>query len=150
MGLAVNPFDLVRRLERLEAELALRRLAHDYCIAADTRDLDLWSMLWLQDAVWEVSPDQIFTGIDEIRIAVQEQWRAFEFMQHSTTNHVVEIGGDEATGRAEVIVFVKLGEERWVTGGGTYVDRYRRNRSEWRIAARRVVRPFDLPLAAAH
>jgi hypothetical protein len=47
MGLAVNPFDLVRRLERLEAELALRRLAQNYCIAADTRELDLWSTLWL-------------------------------------------------------------------------------------------------------
>ncbi len=43
---------------------------------------------------------------------------------------------------------VQLRDGRWVVGGATYEDEYRRERGRWRIARRRVVRPFDLaPLA---
>jgi hypothetical protein len=65
-------------------------------------------------------------------------------MQHTVSNHVVSIDGDEATGRADVTVFVQLDETRWITGGGTYHDRYRRDDGRWRIAERRVADGFHL------
>jgi hypothetical protein len=143
--------DLVGRVDRIETELALRRLAHDYCIGADHRDPQRWDSVWTTDAVWATSDEQehIFIGIEAIRAAVTEQWRAFPIMQHSTANHVVTIpGGDDATGRADVVVMVQLDDERWIVGGGTYEDDYRRTPDGWRIARRRVVRPFELaPLA---
>jgi hypothetical protein len=141
---------LARRLERVEAQLALHRLAHDYCVGADHRDLPRWTSVWTTDAVWETSPDRRFVGIDAIRAAVEEQWRTFPIMQHATANHVVDLDGPTATGRCDVVILVQLPDRRWIAGGGTYEDHYRTVDGSWRIAHRRVVRPFDLaPLAPA-
>jgi hypothetical protein len=140
--------DLAARLDRVEAELQLHRLAYDYCVGADHRDRDRWGSVWTTDAVWETSPDRVFTGITAICEAVEQQWQAFPIMQHSTTNHTVAVDGDLATGRSDVVVLVQLRDGRWIVGGGTYEDEYRRDAGTWRIARRRVVRPFDLaPLA---
>jgi hypothetical protein len=142
--------DLVARLERVEAELALHRLAQNYCVAADRRDLDLWRSVWLSEAVWETSadPDYVFTGIDAICAAVQRQWETFPVMQHGTVNHVVDLGSDLATGRCDVIIHVQLPDRGWITGGGSYEDRYERSDNQWRIARRKVTAAFDLgPLA---
>lgn len=138
---------LAQRVERLEAELALHRLAHDYCIGADHHDVESWLGAWTHDAVWQVSDDRAFTGRDEILAAVRQQWNHFLQMQHGTVNHTVELDPDEpdrATGRADVVLHVQLQDTRWVTGGGTYRDEYRRQDGHWRIARRTVVRPFDL------
>jgi ketosteroid isomerase-like protein len=140
--------ELAARLDRVEAELALHRLANDYCVGADHRDRDRWDAVWTADAVWETSPDQIFTGIEAIRAAVERQWEAFPIMQHATANHIVDIDGAVATGRSDVVVLVQLRDGRWIAGGGTYADEYRREAATWRVARRRVIRSFDLaPLA---
>jgi SnoaL-like domain len=140
--------ELAARLDRVEAELALHRLVHDYCVGADHRDRDRWAAVWTADAAWETSPDRIYTGIDAICAAVEEQWQAFPIMQHATANHTVTIDGADATGRSDVVVLVQLTDGRWIVGGGSYEDEYRREPTGWRIARRRVVRPFDLaPLA---
>jgi ketosteroid isomerase-like protein len=141
--------DLAVRLERVEAELALHRLAYDYCIGADHRDLARWQQVWTADAVWQISPDRAFTGQEAITAAVQGQWQAFPVMQHSTANHVVTVTGDTATGQCDVVVQVQLADGRWIIGGGAYADDYRREGGTWRIARRTVVRPFDLPTIPA-
>ncbi len=139
---------LSARLDRVESELALRRLAHEYCVGADHRDLERWSAVWTPDAVWVTSPDQVHQGLEAIRAAVQQQWSAFPIMQHGTVNHVVEVGVegdlDRAVGRSDCVLFIQLPDERWVTGGGTYDDVYRREDGRWRMQRRTVVRPFDL------
>jgi ketosteroid isomerase-like protein len=136
--------DLEARLERIETELALHRLAQNYCIAADHRDRRLWASVWADDAVWEVRPDAAFTGTADITRAVETQWRTFPVMLHATANHTVDLHGDAATGRADVTAFVQLPDGRWILGGATYEDEYRRTPAGWRIARRRVVRPFDV------
>jgi hypothetical protein len=141
--------DLAARLDRVEAELALHRLAYDYCIGADHRDLVRWQQVWTADGVWETSPDRVHRGLDAITAAVSGQWQAFPIMQHSTVNHVVDVAGDTATGRCDVVVQVQLGDGRWIVGGGAYEDEYRKEAGVWRISRRRVARPFDLPLIPA-
>jgi hypothetical protein len=142
--------DLARRLEGVEAESALHRLAHDYCIGADRRDLERWRSVWTTEAVWETGPDRRFAGIEAICAAVQDQWRTFPIMQHASANHVVRVDGTAATGRCDVVILVQLPDRRWIAGGGSYEDRYRNTDGGWHIAHRRVVRPFDLaPLAPA-
>lgn len=148
--------DLVRRVERLEADAELHDLAQRYCIGADQRDLELWISVWTPDAVWETGPEaeRTLNGIAAISAAVQAQWDALPIMQHATTNHRVVVTGDTATGHSDVVVMVQLGEQvradagKWILGGGTYADEYRRTDDGWRISRRTVVRPFDLaPLA---
>jgi ketosteroid isomerase-like protein len=133
--------DLVARLDRVEAELALHRLAYDYCIGADHRDLARWQQVWASDGVWETSPDRTYRGAEQITAAVTAQWQAFPVMQHSTVNHVVDVAGETATGRCDVVVQVQLGDGRWIVGGGAYEDEYRREAGRWRISCRRVARP---------
>jgi hypothetical protein len=137
--------ELAERVERVEAELALHRLANDYCNGADYRDLARWQRVWTADAVWQTSPDRSYRGLDEIVAAVTGQWQSFPIMQHSTVNHVVDVAGDKATGRCDVIVQIQLGDGRWIVGGGAYEDEYRRESDGWRISRRTVARPFDLP-----
>jgi ketosteroid isomerase-like protein len=137
--------ELAERLDRVEAELALHRLAYDYCIAADHRDLTRWQQVWTDDAVWETSTDRAYRGLEEITAAVRSQWESFPIMQHSTANHIANVSGDTAVGHCDVIVQIQLGDGRWIVGGGAYSDEYRRVGTAWRIARRTVVRPFDLP-----
>ena len=136
--------DLMARLDRIETELALHHLVTEYCVAADHRDRARWRAVWTADAVWETSPDRIFTGVDAICDAIEHQWRGFPVMQHATTNHLVTVTGELATGRSDVTVLIQLPDLRWIVGGGTYEDQYRREDATWRIAHRRVHRPFDL------
>jgi hypothetical protein len=130
---------LALRLERVEAQLALHRLVHDYCIGADHRDVRRWTSVWTTDAIWETSPDRRFVGIEAIRAAVQDQWRTFPIMQHATVNPLVDIGGASASGRCDVVILVQLPDRQWIADGGSYEDDYRNIDGSWRIAYRRVV-----------
>jgi 3-phenylpropionate/cinnamic acid dioxygenase small subunit len=138
---------LMERLERVETELALRRLVYDYCIGVDHRDADRWNEVWTEDAVWETGPEpeRVYRGRAAIREAVEQQWATFSVMQHATSNHTLEyLGRGTATGRCDAVVMVQLPDEQWLVGGGAYEDEYRCEGAKWRIARRRVVRPFDL------
>ena len=79
------PGNFTARLDRVEAEFALRRLAHDYCVGADHRDRVRWEAIWATDAAWEIGPDRIFVGFDAICAAVEQQWRTFPIMPPPTT-----------------------------------------------------------------
>lgn len=153
--------ELAARVEQLETQLALQRLAADYCIGADHQDLPRFRAIWTADAVWDAAGDadpkneeQCFRGLEAITAAVQAQWATFPRMQHATANHVVDLDpadADRATGRCDVVVTVQLPDGRWVIGGGVYEDIYSREDLTWRITSRRVVRAFDLaPLPVHH
>jgi hypothetical protein len=145
--------ELAARLERVETQLALHRLAADYCIGADQEDLARFAAVWTDEALWDAAGDDPddeehrFRGVQAITAAVQGQWATFPRMQHATANHVVELDAhdpDRAGGRCDVVVTVQLPDGQWVVGGGVYEDRYERHDTVWRIASRTVRRPFDL------
>ena len=152
--------DLAARLDRVESELALRRLAANYCVGADQEDLARFTAIWTHDALWDAAGEDAedqehrFAGIEAITAAVRGQWETFPRMQHATSNHVVELDEDDAdraSGRCDVVSIVQLPDGRWSIGGGVYEDSYRREGGTWRIALRQVLRAFDLqPLPASH
>lgn len=139
---------LLARVERLEAEAEIRDVAARYCWGADHRDLPTWESVWAPDAVWQVREDLAFTGIDEILAAVQCQWASIPRMLHATSNHRVQVDGEGATGVADVVVMVQLGEEggesagRWVSGGGVYRDEYARLDGRWYLRRREAAGTF--------
>ncbi len=151
--------DLAARLEQVETQLALHRLAADYCVGADQEDMDRFAGVWTDAALWDAAgddpedEDHRFRGLESILAAVRGQWATFPRMQHATANHVVdrdEVDPDRAVGRCDVVVTIQLPDGRWVVGGGVYEDRYLRQDGVWRIASRAVRRPFDLaPLPAS-
>lgn len=97
------------RLDRLENELAIRVLAHEYCHGADKQDRARFASVWAPDGVWAVSDEQEFSGVAAICDAVTQQWDAFRGMHHWTANHVVTFDGDDpdcAAGEADVRVLI--------------------------------------------
>jgi ketosteroid isomerase-like protein len=135
--------DLETRVDRIEGELAIRRLAAEYCHGADKRDLDRFLAVWAPTAVWKVGDDAGHEGRDAIARAVQAQWATFPQYVHWTTNHAIWIDGDQARGECDVATTVRLRSGRWVRKGGTYRDEYRRIDGQWLIA-RRHARAFDI------
>lgn len=134
--------DLASRLDRVESELAIRRLAHEYCHGADKKDIDRWRAVWADDAVWVLGGDRDAVGVVAICEAVRRQWDAFEQMHHWTANLVVAIDGDTAIGEADVDVSVEVTPGVWVRGGATYRDTYVRRDEVWKIARREPGRDF--------
>lgn len=133
---------LADRLDRVESELAIRRLAAEYCHGADKRDLARWSAVWAEDAVWALGEDRDAVGLAAICDAVRAQWDAFEQLHHHTANHVIEISGDEATGQADVGLAAEVTPGVWVRGGATYLDRYVRRAGRWSILRREPGRDY--------
>lgn len=124
------------RLDIVESELALRRLVAEYCHGADKRDLARFLAVWTPDARWVLGDDVEMRGHDAIRAVVERQWLAYRSYHHLTSNLVVEIDGDRATGECDVAVTVQLRSGRWIRGGGTYRDEFERRDGTWLIARR--------------
>lgn len=138
--------DIETRLDRVESEASIRRLAHDYCHGADKRDPGRFADVWAPDGVWIVSDEQEFAGVDAIGAAVAAQWEAFTHMHHWTSNHVVTVdeeNPDAASGEADVQVAIHHRDGTWWHGGGTYLDEYRRSNGRWRITRRRASEIFS-------
>jgi len=138
--LVTDPSQLAARLDRVESELAIRRLANEYCHGADKQDIERWTAVWADDAVWALGDGQDAVGIEAICAAVRGQWDAFIQMHHWTANHVItidgDIDGDTAIGAADVDISVEVAEGEWVRGGATYLDTYARRDGVWKITRR--------------
>jgi uncharacterized protein (TIGR02246 family) len=142
------PDDVAARLDRLESEAALRRLAADYCQAFDDRGLDRFVALWHEDATWELLPGTVLTGHEGIRSAVEGAWGALPATRHLTTNHVVEVDGESGTGSAQVLAFIQAADGTWSQGVFTYTDVYERRNGRWAFARRGAVPHVQAPLPA--
>lgn len=145
---------LAARLERVEAELAIRRLVAEYAHGGDKRDLRRFLAAFHPDAVWDVGTAR-FTGHAEMADAIERQWAGQPQMHHWTTNHSLTLTGpDTAAGECDAVVLTRTGDGRWLHAAGTYLDRYTRRAGVWRIAERRalvhaVVRLPDAPVPGA-
>jgi ketosteroid isomerase-like protein len=133
--------DVLTRLDMLESREEIRDLVSRYCWGADRRDLDVWRSVWAPDAVWSVAPQRAFVGLEEISDAVQRQWTAFPRMLHATSNHRIDLAGEQATGSADVQLLTQLAPSdgrpaAWVVGTGRYTDTYVRIGGQWRISRR--------------
>lgn len=128
---------VARRLERLEAERDILRLAARYCHGADDADVETFLGVWEEDAVWDVGAHR-FAGRGEIAEAVRQQWAATESMLHATANSLVEVGEDStATGRHDVVSVAVLRDGTRMLTTGRYDDVYACGEAGWRIRERR-------------
>ncbi|SDM46664.1 nuclear transport factor 2 family protein [Allokutzneria albata] len=136
--------DLADRLDRVESELAIQRLVHEYCHGADKQDLRRFSAVWHPDAVWAPSAGHRLDGLDAIRAGIKAEWQKYQQMHHWTANLVITLDGDRASGEADTEFSVQFLDGSWVRGGGTYRDVYTRRDGIWRITYREVSTSFDI------
>ncbi len=132
------------RLAVLEAKDEIRELTARYCFAVAEGQAEAIVELFAPDGVFLLKGRQ-WAGHDELRAlyhAAAENVTPKPYIQ----NHVIEVSGEEATGRCGVeIRMVNKGEA--YTVAGHYLDTYRRVDGHWRFL-RRDFRPYHwVPLS---
>lgn len=137
------------RIERLEAELAIRTLCARYCFAIDDHDLDAVGKLFTDDArVWSRDGVMEATG----RAAIVEQYRGrFAVLgpsNHVSHDHWIRFGDDPdaAVGLLSAHAELYRNNMSMVTAL-RYSDRYQRHGGTWRFAERELAFLYYVPLA---
>lgn len=140
--------DIARRLDRIETEFELRRLAHRYCQGIDEHDLELFLDIWHEDAVWDTGPMfGTFSGRSAIGGALTDiMWPAFRSTHHWTVNFIADIDGHRARSRSELTFNGATADGITMLIAGTYHDEFERRNGRWRIARRRVTLHHAAPL----
>lgn len=124
----------------LETERAIQRLKHEYCFAIDEGRYEEWASLFTEDGRFVRGADEAYEGYDELHAFASEQFGPlFETFTHLVSNPVVEVDGDEATGRWYLVFVYETagGDVGWTQA--RYEDEYRRVDDEWLIAESTVI-----------
>jgi uncharacterized protein (TIGR02246 family) len=121
------------RLAVLEAKDEIRELTARYCFAVAEADAPAILDLFTDDGVFTMR-DRVYSGRAELEVmynGAAEGVTPKPYIQ----NHVIEVTGNEATGRCGVeIRMVNKGEA--YTVAGHYFDQYRKVDGRWRFARR--------------
>lgn len=123
--------------EALADDLAIRALVARYVDAVMFRDDVRWQETWAEDGVWNLMGHEV-----RGRSAIVSTWRAamagFPFVFQVAHSGVVELEGDEASGRWTLSELVETADGTRMLTLGLYHDRYRRLPEGWRFASRRL------------
>jgi len=123
--------ELQARLDRLEADAAIRQLAFGYALAIDARDLDAIVNLYVDDI--KAGGGQ---GREALKAVFDASLRQFTTSAHHVTNHLIEmLGPDDALGLVSCRVEHEVGDQ-WVTISLVYHDRYVRRDGVWLFRGR--------------
>jgi ketosteroid isomerase-like protein len=125
---------LEARLDRVEAELAIRQLAARYALAVDARDLDGLVLLFADD----VDCGRHGCGRAVLHTFFADALRGFYRSAHLVCGHVIELSADpeRATGVVSCRAEHEVGE-RWVVQTFCYFDDYERRDGTWCFRRRR-------------
>jgi 3-phenylpropionate/cinnamic acid dioxygenase small subunit len=118
--------------------IQIRNLLSEYCHSIDERLFDDFEQLFTTDAV--VTPKlagTTYRGPAEIRAWLEAQPPPMRGL-HTTTNPNIVVDGDDATVRADFMVYVTRGESSVVGAWGFYRDRLRRVDGRWLFAERQI------------
>lgn len=125
--------ELARRLERTEARQAIAELPCRYAIAVDSRDIDSWVNLFVED----VDCGRRGKGREALRSFIEPSVRTFYRSIHQICGHVVDfIDDDTATGTVYCRAEHEDGDN-WVVMAICYFDTYERRDGTWYFVRRK-------------
>jgi len=135
-----NQASVEARLQRVEDELAIRRILIDYAGFLDGRDYAAYANLFTPDGEWTNQAGGR-KGRDEIRAMLESVMgpagtpNAANY--HLISNPRIDLDGDRATATSRYL-FVMRGPEGQPTPSlaGIYTDEFVRLNGEWKIARR--------------
>jgi hypothetical protein len=132
----------------LEDRLLLAELLNRYAFYNDTFDVDSLLGLFVEGASFDMTEAGLerYEGLAAIRNFFERERRALSHLMHLTSNHLVELDGDRATGTAYYLaagIVRRTGIENQARG--YYEDTYVRTGDGWRFASRRsrLFLPFE-------
>jgi ketosteroid isomerase-like protein len=136
------PLSVEQRLQRVEDELAIKRILVEYAVRLDAKNLDAYVDLFAENGVWQIGASAR-TGHAEIRKMLDGLYgnaekEPFGYQRFRiVTNMQVDIDGDHATARSRHLSIMR-GEKGQPTPtlAGLYEDELIRENGEWKILKR--------------
>jgi uncharacterized protein (TIGR02246 family) len=133
---------LEQRLQRVEDELAIRRVLVDYSATQDARDFDGYVALFAKDGEW-VNGKTVYKGREAIHkmlvglYGVPPAGYVNNESFHITSNPQIEVNGDRATARSRHLLVMRGPKgEPTPTLAGRYEDELIREGGKWKILRR--------------
>jgi uncharacterized protein (TIGR02246 family) len=118
-------------------KLAIQELCSRYCQTIDAQDSDGWARCFLPDGAFEFD-GHVVHGYAALREYAEAHTRVLR-ARHMTLNHLYDVAGDRATGRATTVVSIATPSGYKIMGQGAYHDDLVKVDGEWKIRHRRVV-----------
>jgi len=116
-------------------KLAIQELCARYCHTIDSQDADGWARCFTPDGAFEFD-GSVIRGRPALREYAEVHARVMR-CRHMTLNHLYEVRGSEATGRATTVVTLATKGGYKLFGTGAYADRLIKVDGQWAIAHRR-------------
>ena len=141
--------DLAARVDRLEAESAIRALAARYCFAIDNHDLDAVADLFTADArVFSRDGVMDARGRDAVIAQYQQRFEVLGPSNHVSHDHWIRFGDDPDRAQGLLSAHAELWRnETTMVTALRYDDVYRREEGVWRFAERALSFLYYVPLA---
>ena len=124
---------------------AIRRLTYEYAMAVDTMQLDALTDLFMPDAVFDPGPGgpPVMNNRDEIREFFKELFEGTNNLFHLTSNHIINVHGDTATGTAYYAATGVTSDGASFGANGYYGDTYTRTSDGWKLQRREAAALLD-------
>lgn len=123
---------LQQRIDRIESQLSIQQLPARYALAIDSRDIETWLGLFVED----VDCGRHGKGREVLRQFIEPAVRNFYRSHHQLCGHVIDfVDADHATGR----VYCRAEHEyqdKWLVMSICYFDRYERRDGQWYFTSR--------------
>ncbi len=146
----MNPTSDLALLEQVEAKQALQQLNARFSRAMDRMDRCLMVSLWTDDGEVDWGPHK--GSAKPFVIAATSPDETLERSFHSVSNEYFEVDGHSAIGEISVIIvstLVENGEKTDRLVGGRYLDRYRKEGEQWKIAKRTFIHDWNMHLPSS-
>ena len=117
-------------------KLAIQELCSLYCQTIDAQDSDGCAHCFLPDGAFEFD-GRVVRGHQALREYADAHTRVMR-CRHMTLNHLYEVNGLHATGRATTVVSIATRSGYKIMGQGVYHDDLVKLGGEWKIRHRRV------------
>src|SRR5262245_28871420 len=117
-------------------KLAIQELCSRYCQTIDAQDAEGWARCFLPDGAFEFD-SHVVRGTEALREYAEAHTVSLRG-RHMTLNHLYEVQGDRATGRATTVVSIATPGGYKIMGQGVYEDDLVKVNGHWKIRHRRV------------
>jgi uncharacterized protein (TIGR02246 family) len=118
-------------------KLAIAELCSRYCQTIDSQDSEGWAQCFTPDGAFEFD-GHVVRGHTALRAYADAHTRVMR-ARHMTLNHLYEVHGDRAGGRATTVVSIATPGGYKIMGQGAYHDDLVKRDGAWKISHRRVV-----------
>lgn len=118
-------------------EADIRRLLADYCFYTDSSDVDRLCGLFTEDFTFTgvFGDHHGHAGMRALHAGSEARIRSG---RHLTLNSVIDIAGEEATGRSYIVVTTSGEQGFMIMFAGAYADRFVKRDSKWLFKVRHI------------